>query len=136
MYIKVDESGNLIGHTYEETEGYILVDKSDIFDCEVGAYKYKYVDNALVALTEEEMLAHPLRIANFKVSFDNIRAQKFADTKWIRERHQEESELEVVSSLTTEQYNAWLAYWQALRDMPNQEGFDPENPSWPTEPAL
>lgn len=29
----------------------------------------------------------------------------------------------------------WQTYRQALRDMPSQEGFDPLNPTFPTEPT-
>jgi hypothetical protein len=31
-------------------------------------------------------------------------------------------------------WRAWLAHWQALRDMPEIEGFDARNPTWPEIP--
>jgi hypothetical protein len=36
-------------------------------------------------------------------------------------------------TVTDERGAAILAYRQALRDLPDQEGFDPENPVWPEE---
>lgn len=54
--------------------------------------------------------------------------------RWLVERHRDQVDAEESTSLTTEQYQAWLAYRQALRDLPAGT-VDPEAPTWPTEPG-
>ena len=39
------------------------------------------------------------------------------------------------SPLSDSKKTEWQTYRQALRDMPSQEGFDPLNPTYPTEPT-
>ena len=39
------------------------------------------------------------------------------------------------SPLSDSKKREWQTYRQALRDMPSQEGFDPLNPTYPTEPT-
>jgi len=39
------------------------------------------------------------------------------------------------SPLSDSKKTEWQTYRQALRDMPSQEGFDPLNPTYPTEPS-
>lgn len=58
--------------------------------------------------------------------------------RWLRERHREEVELGVPSTLTPEQYGELLVYVQALRDWPQAEGFPaveqrPAIPGWVAE---
>ena len=38
------------------------------------------------------------------------------------------------SPLTNLQKAAWSTYRQALRDLPDQPGFDPANVTWPSKP--
>ena len=38
------------------------------------------------------------------------------------------------SPLTQQQKNDWATYRQALRDLPQQENLDPNNPIWPLQP--
>jgi hypothetical protein len=53
-------------------------------------------------------------------------------TKWIQERHKDELELGVATSLTPEKYDEWLQYWKDLRDFPSIVDLD--NPVWPIQP--
>ena len=75
--------------------------------------------------TEEELMAEA------RPAFDARRAMLFADTEWIRQRHADRVDLGVDD---TANWTAWLEYWQALRDMPEAEGFDPRTPNWPKQP--
>ncbi len=60
---------------------------------------------------------------------------------WVISRHAEQVALGVDTTLTSEEYAAWLGYRQELRDLPSLEGFpwdgggadDAECP-WPSEP--
>ncbi len=56
-------------------------------------------------------------------------------TEWVRCRHQDQQSLNVTPTLTDEEYHEWQAYWQALRDLPEQTQ-DPHNPSFPVQPSL
>ena len=75
--------------------------------------------------TEEELMAEA------RPAFDARRAMLFADTEWIRQRHADRVDLGVDDAVN---WTAWLEYWQALRDLPNTEGFDPRTPNWPKQP--
>ena len=67
-----------------------------------------------------------------KAQFNRERNGLFAETTWVRERHNDLIE----QGKDDPGWKAWLAYWQALRDMPAQEKFDPQNPIWPEKPEL
>jgi len=70
-------------------------------------------------------------MAEARPAFDAQRMALFADTEWIRQRHADRVDLGVDDSVN---WRAWLEYWQALRDLPNTEGFDPRTPNWPKQP--
>lgn len=63
--------------------------------------------------------------------YERERDIKFAETEWVRQRHADRAELAIEDGAN---WTAWLNYWQALRDMPEAEGFDPEHPVWPEKP--
>lgn len=70
---------------------------------------------------------------------DVVKAKRTAlmnSTRWIWERHHDEIEMGIPTSITDATYQQWLQYWQSLRDLPDQEGFDPENPVWPDQPPV
>ena len=52
---------------------------------------------------------------------------------WLRERHRDQLEIEVETTLTAEQFRELLVYMQALRDWPQSSGF-PDNQYRPTAP--
>lgn len=55
--------------------------------------------------------------------------------QWLRDRHRDELELSIATSLTADQYSELLSYVQSLRDWPQSEGFPererrPKTPQW------
>lgn len=69
-----------------------------------------------------------------EISLATFRAERerlFAETEWIRQRHSDRLEQGLSDG---DSWSAWLEYWQSLRDLPNVEGFDPKNISWPERP--
>lgn len=53
---------------------------------------------------------------------------------WLRERHRDQLEIEVDTTLSSEQFTELLVYMQALRDWPQLPDF-PDPQKRPTEPA-
>jgi hypothetical protein len=90
--------------------------EGDTYDSATGEFRHQ---------TSEEKYAESIP------RFNSERCRRFNETDWIRQRHQDRLELGIDDS---ENWAAWLAYWQALRDMPEQEGFDPADPEWPEMP--
>lgn len=64
-------------------------------------------------------------------AFNVQRNDLFDQTRWARERHSDMKDLAIDDKTN---WTAWLNYWQALRNMPQQLKFDPANPSWPVQP--
>jgi hypothetical protein len=69
-----------------------------------------------------------------KKQFDRQRKMLFDQTAWIWDRYQQQKEALIGTHETKEKYDEWIAWWQALRDMPSQQGFDPKNPNFPDPP--
>ena len=90
--------------------------EGDIYDSTTGEFRRQ---------TDEE------KNAEAKPRFDAERTRLYNETDWIRQRHSDRLELSIDDA---ENWASWLTYWQALRDMPEQEGFDPSNPVWPEQP--
>ena len=63
------------------------------------------------------------------------RDQALKSVVWLRDRHRDQQEIEVETSLTAEQFTELLVYMQALRDwpqsleFPNRE-YRPAEPNW------
>lgn len=128
MYLKLNVT-KIIGHSWiQDAEYTTFVDKipEEIFDCKIGAYKYDYDNGQFIELSESEKINHPLRKANKKKEFDFIRKQKLSETDWI---------LLSDSKAKEDCKSSFVTYRQTLRDMPDQIGFDPENPQWPEIPV-
>lgn len=69
------------------------------------------------------------------------RDRRLKESAWIVERHRDQLDNGEATALTESQYQAWLAYRQALRDLPQQPGFPWEGPDdplcpWPEEPDI
>lgn len=62
------------------------------------------------------------------------RSELFKETEWIKFRHRDQKEANIQTTLTEEQYQEWLDYWQALRDLPNNFQ-NPEEVVWPDKPT-
>lgn len=108
---------------------------------ELVAEKTVHVDN--ISATDENIATVEAIIAAHDYPAGKLdwvrseRTSRIAATEWIRFRHNDElqlvaAELRENTTLSTEQYLAWLSYWQELRDFPSV--CDPTNPAWPTEP--
>jgi hypothetical protein len=72
----------------------------------------------------------PQSVTNQWIKLRADRAALFEETRWIRERQQDEN------TLNYEVYQEWLAYWQALRDLDlsNTENRDPFTILFPRKP--
>ncbi|EGF94648.1 Uncharacterised protein [Brevundimonas diminuta] len=64
------------------------------------------------------------------------RDTEIAAVRWLVERHRDEQALQISPSLTAEDYRLVQEHVQALRDVPEQDGF-PHAIKWPVlDPAL
>ena len=89
--------------------------------------------DGLTKITEQEALG----LTNPPPTTEQLAAQvraerdaKIEAVRWRIERHKDELELGIP---LTEPLEPLLQYVQALRDVPQQDGF-PENTEWPVEP--
>ena len=78
-----------------------------------------YIDGNFVAETQADIDAENL------VEFRIERNKRLADTDWTQAND---------SPLSDADKQNYRTLRQNLRDMPQQDGFDPLNPSWPTLP--
>lgn len=81
-----------------------------------------------------EYNSEPARAARIRAERD----RRLDATTWLVERHKEQTAGNIETSITGEDYAALLTYRQALRDLPQQEGFPWEGPDdpkcpWPDE---
>lgn len=67
-----------------------------------------------------------------RVVFDEERARLFDQSEWARQRHSDRVDLGIDDAVN---WTAWLNYWQALRDLPDSEGFNAGSPVWPLKPV-
>lgn len=58
---------------------------------------------------------------------------KVSATEWLVTRHRDEQDMQVVTTLTAEQFAELLVYRQALRDLPQSEAF-PDTAQRPVAP--
>jgi hypothetical protein len=125
MFIKVDQLGNILGHDYHQHDDFsVEVSESILVDLNSGVYKFKYVDGALVALSELEMKNHPVRIQNKLMEIRAKRDQLLSDCDFIM----------VSDSPVTDACKInFASYRQQLRDLPGQIS-DVDSFHWPTKP--
>ena len=93
-----------------------------------------YEDGKFRHVTKEEIQAQA------RPAFDAQRNALFDETRWVRERAADLKELDrlnvrALTAADIAKWKKWLTYWQALRDMPTQVGFDPASPVWPKQPV-
>ncbi|OLS63729.1 phage tail assembly chaperone [Pseudomonas putida] len=62
------------------------------------------------------------------------RDRRIEDIKWLRERHRDEQDLQMTTTLTSSKFLELLAYMQALRDWPQSTEF-PDQTERPVAPA-
>ncbi|MCU1766773.1 MULTISPECIES: phage tail assembly chaperone [Pseudomonas] len=85
-------------------------------------------DPVPLPLTEEELAA----------SERSYRDKELARGVWLRDRHRDQLEIVMVTTLSAEQFTQLLVYMQALREWPQSPHFPdsqyrPVAPSWVTE---
>jgi hypothetical protein len=93
---------------------------------------YKYIDGVRFEMTEAEVEAHLADLAEFA----RRKAQENIDTaRYERDQRLIASDFIVARSAEAgvPAPSEWVAYRQALRDVPQQPGF-PDNIQWPTKP--
>lgn len=78
-----------------------------------------YIDGNFVAETADDILAENL------INFRQDRNIILANSDWTQMND---------SPLSGSVKTQWQTYRQQLRDMPQADGFDPLNPTWPTSP--
>ena len=78
-----------------------------------------YIDGNFVAETQADIDAETL------IEFRIERNKRLANTDWTQM-----NDSPLSGSIKTQ----WQTYRQQLRDMPQADGFDPLNPTWPTSP--
>lgn len=113
-----------------------------------GKYAEEWVEVQAYALahpeyvTEEETYVPPLPTQeDLAAQVRAVRDTRLEACTWIVERHRDQLDAGKATTLTPDEYQAWLTYRQALRDLPQQPGFpwagpdDPECP-WPEEPKV
>lgn len=86
------------------------------------------IDDALVPLPDP--VVSPAELA---ASSRTWRDGVIEDVKWLRERHRDEIDLGVGTTLTADQFRELLVYMQALRDWPQSPSF-PAATARPTVP--
>ena len=84
----------------------------------------KIVDGAVVDI--ENSIIEENELQEAWASFYETRGALLFDSDWTQVSD---------SPLSESKKTEWQTYRQALRDMPSQEGFDPLNPTYPTEPS-
>lgn len=102
---------------------------NNVFAYDADGSQDEFIQEGLTAISESEAKA----IASPTTTVDEIAAEVRAK----RDRLLFESDWVVTRSVETGDPvpSAWLAYRQALRDIPEQEGF-PQTINWPTAPEI
>lgn len=85
--------------------------------------------------TEEELAAQEQKKTDDKwLEMRSKRDSAIQDSTWVIERHKEEKELGLATTITDIEYAAWLSYRQQLRDFPATIT-DIDNYALPSEPG-
>lgn len=67
-----------------------------------------------------------------------LRDVAISETSWLVDRHRDEQDAAIATTLTAEQYADLLAYRQQLRDLPSATGWPaieiPPPPAWLAQP--
>lgn len=89
------------------------------------------LDNGVLVLASPDP---ELDLEQVKVRERSWRDTEVASAAWIRERHRDEQELGIATTLSPEQFAELLGYIQQLRDWPQSESF-PQEPQRPVPPS-
>lgn len=105
----------------------------EVFAYETEAERKQWGSPELVKMTASEVEAHLKPVPTTEQLANTARAERdrlIESVRWRIERHSDEL---AIGSEPTEQLETLLQYVQALRDVPQQEGF-PEAVEWPECP--
>ncbi len=102
------------------------------------AWNEEVVDGVIVEKVFPTVEPTPLTDEQLAEQVRNLRDERITSCDWIISRHVEQVALGVDTTLTSDEYAAWLTYRQELRDLPSVTGFPwdgggAETP-WPEEP--
>ena len=117
MYTKYDETTGEIEGIFSGIEADAAL--NTCIEGEYSAEEYRIIDGLPVAKSASEIEAKRLEELTRDVRFS--RNAELKKTDWTQ-----------ISDAPVDQ-TAWATYRQALRDLPDQEGF-PDNVVWPTKP--
>lgn len=85
--------------------------------------------------TAEELQAMDAqKTADKWVQLRDARNEKISECSWIIERHRDQKDAGLPTSITEQEYGAWLLYRQQLRDFPPTVT-DIDNVQWPSAPS-
>lgn len=111
-FVQRDESGRICGQFANQQDGY----------------------------AEEFLSADDPELQSGAVDQDAVTERAWRDTElaslvWLRDRHRDQLEIEVTTTLSGEQFTELLVYMQALRDWPQSSDFPdiqhrPLTPTW------
>jgi hypothetical protein len=92
-----------------------------------------FIDNKAILIDKINALNQAAVII---ITLEMTRNQKLFELDWVVQRHQEQLDLNIPTSLTNEQYIAVLTYKQQLRNLTNTYSKDTptEEVTWPTNP--
>ena len=127
-FVYLNDGGWIVSKFETEAEADHLIDANDdgvmskvAAPSDYDTVNYlKYIDGNFFAETQADIDAENL------IDFRIERNAKLAESDWTQFND---------SPLLDSKKTEWQTYRQLLRDMPSQEGFDPTNPSYPTEPT-
>ena len=130
IYIKLNGENIISHHNIQDTEHTIEIASPPLnangFPSLVtneGHYKYKYVNGALIELTQEEILSHPNRVANKLNEIRNERNALFSECDYV---------LMPDSQASQNCKDSYIIYRQELRDITNN--IDVDDFTWPSKP--
>lgn len=114
-----DDDGNIFGYASDGSQDHCIPD---------GLTAISEVDALLLA-------SPPLSIAQLHAIERIWRDDALSDVRWLQERHRDEQDMQLSTTLTPEQFSELLVYRQGLRDWPQSELFPgiehrPQPPTW------
>lgn len=114
-YVQRNEAGEVVGRYANRQPGY--------------AEEWLGEDSAELAVVSQSQMV---------IAERSWRDGELLGVKWLRERHRDQLEIDVETTLTAEQFKELLVYMQALRDWPQSADFPdvqrrPAAPPWIVE---
>lgn len=114
------------------------VDGVDISPEEYASFSTPPHENLVIGADE---LGYPIWVEKPAPTYDEkctdarrYRDDDISSSMWVVERHRSQSELNIETTLSTQQYTELLVYHQALRNWPEQPGWPdiemPPKPAW------